>query len=112
MKPYPENEHTRADQKLFNYRQIRARMVVENGFGRLKGRWRCLLKQMDFSLKNDYSVVASCVILHNVCEMYGDNYREEWIVDDSSNASRVHPSTSQANTATPSNTATLIPCLH
>ena len=38
MKPYVENAHTTAQERLFNYRQSRARMVVENAFGRLKGR--------------------------------------------------------------------------
>ena len=41
MKPYTLNDHTPADEKHFNYRQSRARMVKENAFGRLKGRWRC-----------------------------------------------------------------------
>lgn len=51
MKPYTENENTPQDQKMFNYRQSRARMVVENVFGRLNGRWRCLLKRLDSGLK-------------------------------------------------------------
>ena len=34
MKPYTENEHTPQDKKLFNYRQSRARIVVENANGR------------------------------------------------------------------------------
>ena len=104
MKPYTENEHTPAAQKLFNYRESRARMVVENGFGRLKGRWRCLLKQMDFSLKN----VSSVIVLHNVCEMYGDNIQDEWVDEAFSTASGPCPPASQANTATPSSTATRI----
>ena len=54
-------------------------MVVENAFGRLKGRWRCLLKQMDCQLTNVPIIVASCVTLHNICERFGDNCQEEWI---------------------------------
>ena len=72
MKPYVEHNHTSADQKLFNYRESRARMVVENSFGRLKGRWRCLLKRLDVKLESVAAIVAACTVLHNMCEMYGD----------------------------------------
>lgn len=82
MKPYTENEHTPQSKKLFNYRQSRARMVVENAYGRLKGRWRCLLKRLDFRLENVVAVIATCVVLHNLCEKYGDHCDDEWRVDD------------------------------
>ena len=72
MKPYQETARTTDSQKKFNYRQSRARMVVENAFGRLKGRWRCLLKRLDFKLENVPYIVSACVVLHNMCEMYGD----------------------------------------
>lgn len=78
MKPYPDMGHNTAGQKAYNYRQSRARMVVENAFGRLKGRWRCLLKRLDFKLHNVSSIVAACVTLHNMCEIYGDTCRTEW----------------------------------
>ena len=83
MKPYIENDTTTAAQKLFNYRQSRARMVVENAFGRLKGRWRCLLKRLDTKLENVTMVIAACVVLHNVCEKYGDSFCEEWTTNSS-----------------------------
>ena len=78
MKPYQETARTTDSQKKFNYRQSRARMVVENAFGRLKGRWRCLLKRLDFKLENVPYMVSACVVLHNMCEMFGDRCLTEW----------------------------------
>ena len=49
-------------------------MDVEKSFGRLKGRWRCLLKRLDFKLCHVVDVVAVCTLLHNVCQLYGDEH--------------------------------------
>lgn len=51
---------------------------MENSFGRLKGRWRCLSKRLDIRLKNVVNTVAACVTLHNMCEMVGDAFLMEW----------------------------------
>ena len=72
------NPHTTSEQRLFNYRQSRARMVVENAFGRLKGQWRCLLKRLDVQVNNAATVVGACVVLHNICETFGDHCLEDW----------------------------------
>ena len=53
-------------------------MVVENSFGRLKMRWRCLSKHLDCKLNNVINIVAACVTLHNLCETIGDAFLEEW----------------------------------
>ena len=39
MKPYPENNTTPRIKKLFNYQLSRARMAVEDAFGKWKGRY-------------------------------------------------------------------------
>ena len=92
MKPFPDNGNTTRPQKTINYRQSRARMVVENAFGRLKGRRRCLLKRMD-NLSNVSNVVAACVVLHNFCEMQGDGYLAEWGLQEGSTFSTAAAST-------------------
>ena len=66
-------------QKKFNYRLSRARIVVENAFGRLKARWRRLLKQNDMDVTSVPKVVTACCILHNVCEIHGDMFDDDWL---------------------------------
>ena len=52
-------------------------MVLENAFGRLKGRWRCLLKQneRDFDIMAD--VIAACCVLHNICERNDETFDDQ-----------------------------------
>ncbi|KAM9377752.1 uncharacterized protein KZ484_010056 [Pholidichthys leucotaenia] len=61
-----------ADQHLFNQTVSRVRVVVENAFGRLKGRWRCLLKRNDSDIALSKSMVLTCCALHNLCESHGE----------------------------------------
>ena len=34
----------------------------------------CFLKWLDVKLINAAKIVAACVVLHNICGMYGDQY--------------------------------------
>lgn len=78
MKAYPGNNLTE-EQKLFNYRLSRARMTIECAFGRLKGRWRCLLKRLYNDITSVSEIVKSCCTLHNICEIHGDFFDEDWL---------------------------------
>ena len=81
MKAYPENADTPRWQRNFNYRLSRARMSVENTFGRWKGRFRRFLKRVDVTIDSaTYIVAASCVV-HNICELRRDNFLHEWLDD-------------------------------
>ena len=79
MKPFINNQRLDEEQKHFNYRQSRARMVVENAFGRLKGHWRVLLKRMEIGIKSVPNVISACCVLHNMCEIWGEVFQDEWL---------------------------------
>ena len=81
MKAFPDNGSLSCEQKTFNYRLSRARVVVEHAYGRLKGRWRCLLKRNDVQVDDLPKLVAACCVLHNVCETRGDSFDEDWMQD-------------------------------
>ena len=63
IKPYPENDHMTEQCWNFNYQISRARIVVENVFGRLKASWRRLMKKNDMNVKNVHHVACytTCV---------------------------------------------------
>ena len=81
MKAYPNNRHLTSEQQRFNYHLRKACVVhvVKHSYGRLKGRWRCLLKRLDVDISDAQEVVAACCVLHNVCEVHGEEFNEEWL---------------------------------
>ena len=79
MKTYSDTGRLTRQKLYFNYRLSRARNVAENAFGRLKGRWRCLLKRNDSSLEHTCTQIAACCTLHNICETLGEHFNEEWL---------------------------------
>lgn len=55
-------------------------MCIERAFGMLKGRWRILLKRVDVHLKNVPKLVSTCLVLHNICIIFGDSFwKTEWM---------------------------------
>ncbi|XP_063818102.1 uncharacterized protein LOC135056626 [Pseudophryne corroboree] len=70
------------EQVNFTHTLSSARMVVEDAFGRLKGRWRCLLKRNDIAITLVPDVVAACCIFHNFCEIQKEHFLLEWNVKD------------------------------
>lgn len=76
MKPYPEGGGITPQQLNFNHKLSQARMTVERAFGRLKGRWRCLLKLNDTHITFISRIVSACCVLHNYCEYHNEKYLE------------------------------------
>ena len=74
-----------AYRRSFNYSLIRMRRVVEQAFGRLKGRWKimdgkCSLKDPVFVRQ----VAVVCCALHNMCERHQCPFEPGWLPDESS----------------------------
>ncbi|XP_006001092.1 uncharacterized protein LOC102354795 [Latimeria chalumnae] len=78
LKPFQENGQLTPEQEDFNCRFTSARTVVENAVGRLKGRWRCLLKRNNIDLSFLPTVINACCALHNICELHGDPFDASW----------------------------------
>ncbi|KAM3849816.1 uncharacterized protein ACN63O_020435 [Diretmus argenteus] len=77
MKPFPEGRGITPEQVQFNHRLSQTRMTVERAFGRLKGRWRCLLKRNDTHITFISRTIMACCVLHNFCELHNEHFDEE-----------------------------------
>ena len=71
MKPYT-NAMVAKQQRYFNYRLSRARMVIEGAYGQLKGRWRFLLRKSESNLHETKIATLACMVLHNICLDQGE----------------------------------------
>ncbi|KAM9318446.1 uncharacterized protein KZ484_022706 [Pholidichthys leucotaenia] len=74
LKTFHDTGRLTEEQHTFNQTISRVRVVVENAFGRLKGRWRCLLKRNDCNIALVKSMVLTCCALHNLCESHGEAF--------------------------------------
>ncbi len=68
VKPY-SHRYLSHEERIFNYRTSRARRVVENAFGILANRFRCLLTTMGTTPEHTSGIVQACLVLHNIMRM-------------------------------------------
>ena len=73
IKPFPHCSPLSRQQKTYNYRISRARVVVEMAFRWLKVRWRSLGKKIDKFVGNVPNVILACCMLHNICDRACEN---------------------------------------
>ncbi|XP_066930476.1 uncharacterized protein [Clytia hemisphaerica] len=60
------------EKRYFNYRLIRARMVTEGAFGKLKSRFRILHRKFESQKETVKLMGLACIVLHNICLDRGD----------------------------------------
>lgn len=66
MRPYPGTALVNDEEKkIYNYRQSRARRVIENAFGILSARWRIFHKPIIATVENVEIYTLCCLALHN-----------------------------------------------
>jgi len=65
MVPYKDNGRLTVKELTYNKKLSQCRRVIENAFGRLKGRFR-RLKQLECKLERVPNTVTACCVLHNL----------------------------------------------
>ena len=78
LKTYADRGDLNPQEKKYNVALSKFRVVAENVFGRLKGRFHCLLKRLDISVQNTVNIVAACCTLH-VYELKKQEFLEDWL---------------------------------
>ena len=79
MKPYTDRGNLTPDESSLNIKHSTTRVVAENAFGRLRGKFRGMSKRLDFNAENSCNVFASCCALHNHYENLHEFFDDQWI---------------------------------
>jgi hypothetical protein len=78
MKGFPGQPAPRTLEHAYNYCHVRTRRVVENAFGKLKGRFHVLKRNLmsDPIFLKDITLV--CCAINNICARYNDPFEDTW----------------------------------
>ena len=79
MRPFTDRGNLTNEELAFNTAHSKTRVVVENAFGWLKGRFKSLGKRLDHSFENATTTVTACCVRHNYCEVMKEEFHEEWL---------------------------------
>ena len=79
MKTYSDHDTLSPDEARFSLALSKSWAVVENGFGRLKGRFQCIPNRLDTTLEHKVNTVTTCCILHNICIIIKQRFLHEWL---------------------------------
>lgn len=73
------NTSPNTPESTYNQMHMTARVVIENTFGRLKNRWRCLNKDRVLHYKplKCARIIQACCVLYNIGVDYGVVEEEE-----------------------------------
>lgn len=77
-KGYTKNTQLTPMEESFNVYLNSGRVCVEIAFGRLKARWRRLLKRNDVHYFYVSNIISACCILHNILETHNERYISAW----------------------------------
>lgn len=78
--PYTQQNLTWT-QHAFNEKIGGVQNVAKDAFARLKGRWSCLRRRTEVKLQDLPVVLGACCVLHNICEMRGEELDPESRID-------------------------------
>jgi hypothetical protein len=78
LTPYRDNGRLTQVQTYYNVKHSQTRIGVEQAFGKLKSRFRCLINPLTTSLETAILIVTVTCILHNICE----ERQEDMLIDD------------------------------
>ncbi|KAJ0885035.1 putative harbinger transposase-derived nuclease domain-containing protein [Helianthus annuus] len=78
--PYTQ-PHLTWTQHAFNEKIGEILKVSKDAFARLKGRWSCLQKRTEMKLQDLPVVLGACCVLHNICELRGEEIEPELVVE-------------------------------
>lgn len=68
-----------AKHESYNVYHSAARNQIERAFGRLKSRWRRIIKKVDLNVETAPIIITACFVLHNICERSTVcNYNDSW----------------------------------